>query len=95
MISTLGIQQIKTWLHELRLYPMETKSLQISKKILEQKDIKETLKDIIDKTPTPGKVIVRASGTEDLVRITVSLETKEKVQNLINSIETLLLGGKQ
>ena len=94
MISTHGIQQIKTWLHELKLYPMETRSLHLDKKILEQKEIKDTLNDIIDKTPTPGKVIVRASGTEDLVRITVSLETKEKVQNQIKTIETLLIGGK-
>jgi phosphomannomutase len=41
----------------------------------------------------PGKVIVRASGTEDLVRITVSLETQEQVTSMIQKIESLLLGG--
>lgn len=95
MISMHGIQQIKSWLHELKLYPMETRSLHMDKKILEQKDIKDALKNIIDKTPKPGKVIVRASGTEDLVRITVSLETLDKVHQQINTIEKLLLGEKQ
>jgi phosphoglucosamine mutase len=95
MISTYGIDQIKTWLQELTLFPMETKSLRIDKKVLEQKEIKETLNEIISKTPKPGKIIVRASGTEDLVRITVSLDTLEKVHHQIQAIETLLLGGKQ
>jgi phosphoglucosamine mutase len=95
MISTHGIHQIKTWLHELTLFPIETKSLRINKKILEQKEIKDALNEMIYKTPKPGKVIVRASGTEDLVRITVSLDTLEKVHDQIKAIETLLLGGKQ
>jgi len=65
---------------------------------LKNRDVKDetiqsTLNTIIKDIPQPEKVIVRASGTEDLVRITVSLKTQEQVTSMIQNIESLLLGG--
>jgi phosphoglucosamine mutase len=94
MISMHGINQIKTWLSKLKLFPMETRSFHIDKKVLQHKKIKEKLYEITLKTPKPGKVIVRASGTEDVIRITVSLESESKVQQKIQQIETLLRSHK-
>ena len=72
---------------------METKNLPINKNILSNDSIQSELNTIIKDVSKPGKVIVRASGTEDLVRITVSLKTQEQVTSMIQNIEALLLGG--
>jgi phosphoglucosamine mutase len=95
MISRQGLETVKSWIAELKLYPMETKNVHINKSILKDATIQFHLEKIIKDVPKPGKVIVRASGTEDLVRITVSLETQEQVTSQIKAIESLLLGGKK
>jgi phosphoglucosamine mutase len=93
LISRQGLEVVKSWLEDLELYPMETKNLPINKNILSDETIQLRLNTIIKDVSKPGKVIVRASGTEDLVRITVSLKTQEQVTSMIQNIESLLLGG--
>jgi len=93
LISRQGIKLVTSWLEELDLYPMETKNLAINKNILKDDTIQSRLNTIIEDVPQPGKVIVRASGTEDLVRITVSLKTQKEVTSMIQNIESLILGG--
>ena len=95
VVSRQGLEQVKSWLGELQLYPMETKNIHINKNILNQIEIQTKLDIIIQQVPKPGKVIVRPSGTEDVIRITVSLDSQEKVTSQIKVIETLLLGGIQ
>ena len=93
LISRQGIELVTSWLEELDLYPMETKNLPINKNILKDETIQSRLNTIIKDVSKPGKVIVRASGTEDLIRITVSLKTQKEVTSMIQNIESLLLGG--
>lgn len=93
IITRQGIHQVTSWVQALQLYPMETKNLPINKNILDDESVKVKLDTIIKDVLKPGKVIVRASGTEELVRITVSLETQEQVTSQIKAIESLLLGG--
>ena len=93
LLSRQGLDVVKAWLKDLELYPIETKNLHIHKSILKDDFIRTQLEKIMNDVMKPGKVIVRASGTEDLVRITVSLETKEQVTSMIQKIESLLLGG--
>lgn len=95
LISRQGLDLVKSWLEDLELYPMETKNLPINKKILKDETIQSKINAIIKDVPKPGKVIVRASGTEDLARITVSLKTQEQVTSMIQNIESLLLGGNK
>ncbi len=93
LISRQGLDTITSWLNELTLFPMETKNIHLDKTILKDERIKKELNKIIENIPKPGKVIVRASGTEDLIRITVSLSSQSAVKSTIQTIETLLLGG--
>jgi phosphoglucosamine mutase len=95
LISRQGLDLVKSWLEDLELYPMETKNLPINKNILKDETIQSKINAIIKDVPKPGKVIVRASGTEDLARITVSLKTQEQVTSMIQNIESLLLGGNK
>ena len=90
LMSTFGIKEVKTWLDGLVLYPMITKSINISKDVLNHPKVKDAIDTIKKDIEVQGKVIVRASGTEDLVRITVSLESKTEVYHHIQKIETLL-----
>jgi len=88
--STFGMKEVKTWLDRLVLYPMITKSINISKDVLNHPKVKDSIDAIKKDIEVQGKVIVRASGTEDLVRITVSLESKTEVHHHIQKIETVL-----
>ena len=90
LLSTFGIKEVKTWLDRLVLYPMITKSINISKDVLKHPKVKDAIDAIKKDIEVQGKVIVRASGTEDLVRITVSLASKTEVHHHIQKIETLL-----
>jgi len=90
LMSTFGIKEVKTWLDRLVLYPMITKSINISKDVLNHPKVKDSIDAIKKDIEVQGKVIVRASGTEDLVRITVSLESKTEVHHHIQKIETVL-----
>jgi phosphoglucosamine mutase len=90
LMSTFGIKEVKTWLDKLVLYPMITKSINISKDVLKHPKVKDAIDAIKKDIEVQGKVIVRASGTEDLVRITVSLASKTEVHHHIQKIETLL-----
>ncbi len=93
LISRQGLDTIRSWLAELTLFPMETKNIHLDKTILKDEHIKKELNTIIENIPKPGKVIVRASGTEDLIRITVSLSSQAAVKSTIQTIQTLLEGG--
>jgi phosphoglucosamine mutase len=90
LMSTFGIKEVKTWLDRLVLYPMITKSINISKDVLNHLKVKDAIDAIKKDIEVQGKVIVRASGTEDLVRITVSLASKTEVYHQIQKIETVL-----
>ncbi len=92
IISIHGMNEIKKWLNELTLYPMSTKNINIDKNVLSHPKVKDELDSIIKNTEGSGKVIVRASGTEDVIRITVSLKSDTQVQQQIQEIETLLRG---
>ncbi len=95
ILSRNGKKIVLNWLNELKLFPMLTRNLNISKKTLEDENAKKLIEDFRNELLKPyEKLIVRASGTEDLIRITVSCEDESDVTSLLNIIETILRGVK-
>jgi phosphoglucosamine mutase len=54
------------------------------------KDVPASLREEIDSLATGGRVVVRPSGTEPVVRILVEAETEEAAENLCGRIATLV-----
>lgn len=88
-------KSLKELTSDITMWPQQMVNIRTyNKEILEDKrvvavinEVKETLKD-------NGKVLVRASGTEPLLRVTLSCETEEaleqymeKIVNMINSVK--------
>lgn len=59
---------------------------QDKKKIMENEELKEFIKQIEKKMGDDGRILVRASGTENLIRIMVESPKKEDCQEIINKI---------
>ena len=53
-------------------------------------EIPEVLREEIDSLAEEGRVVVRPSGTEPLVRILVEAETRETAESLCGRIATLV-----
>jgi phosphoglucosamine mutase len=92
IISRKGIKKVISWLEEISLIPIKTVNFKISKKILEDADVKECLNEIIDKKQENDKIVVRPSGTQNLIRVTVSSETIKNQETIIQNIEKCLTG---
>lgn len=61
-----------------------------NKKILEHASVKACVKDVKAALGNNGKVLVRASGTEPLVRVTISCETEAEVDKYMNLITSTI-----
>ena len=92
IISRVGLEKIISWIKEISLYPIKTVNYKISKKVLKNLNVKKCLKKIIDKKEENDKIIIRPSGTEDLVRVTVSTEQIKKQVIIHKNIKNCLMG---
>ena len=54
------------------------------------REVPASVRDEIDGLATGGRVVVRPSGTEPVVRILVEAETEEAAENLCGRIATLV-----
>ena len=78
---------------DLKIYPQVLKNVRVNDKKAVLND--ESIKNIIDKESESlkdtGRILVRESGTEPLIRVMAEAETEEiadkKVNNIVQAIE--------
>ena len=82
---------------ELRLFnptPSVNKNVKVSdKSVIENKHIKELIEDSKAKLSEKGKLIVRPSGTEPLIRITAEGEDLDLLNNIVEKISGAIEGA--
>lgn len=80
---------------DLKIYPQELVNVRVKdkKQALENKELLEKIAEVEEKLADRGRVLVRASGTEPLVRVMVEAETdglaKETVGEIVEKIKDL------
>ncbi len=57
-----------------------------NKEVLNDKRVVDVIEEVKAKLGSNGKVLVRASGTEPLIRVTISCELKSDVDKYVNLI---------
>ena len=55
--------------------------------------IKECLNKIIESKSTNDKIIIRPSGTEELIRVSVGMENQNELEKTFKNIKDCILGG--
>ena len=86
---------VNDWLKDVTMYADKMVNIKVKdkNKVLNNKDLVNRIEEIKQELKNDCKVIIRASGTEDLIRVTVmckdqSLVNKysDELVNLVNSI---------
>ena len=73
---------------EVTTYPQELVNVRVTDKkaALDNEKIKEVIAKVEDKMGDDGRVLVRPSGTEDLLRVMAEAPTKEEVHDYVMQI---------
>lgn len=87
-----GLKKLTEGVH---LYPQVTKNVRVIDKIavLEDKVILKKVEDINKEIDGNGRILLRKSGTEPVVRIMVEADTEELCNKYINDVYQLILKG--
>ena len=93
ILSIYSIDKIKSWIDEIRLIPMKTENLKIDKMVLEDKKVRECINVITKNKQMSDKILIRASGTENLIRVTVGMRDQRSLENTLMSIKKCIVGG--
>lgn len=76
---------------DLVLYPEKTYNLKdVSKEVLKHPEVEKKISEMKERLGANGKIVVRPSGTEPVIRISVSSETQEEVELYLGEIINLL-----
>ena len=92
IIFRRGLETVVSWLHEISLKPMETVNLKAPKSVLDNPLVKAFIDLERASLETHEKIIVRPSGTEPLIRITVSKKTEPSLQKTLKRIIEVIEG---
>lgn len=102
IITALKIMQVmcakKCALSELckpvSLYPQMLKNVRVADKnaVLNDAEVLAAIKSAEEKLGSKGRVLVRPSGTEPLIRIMVEAETRQQCAELVKDIENAVKG---
>ena len=93
IFSRYSMDNIILWLKEINLTPMVTENLRLDKNLLNNDEIKECLNKILESKSIDDKIIIRPSGTEDLIRVTVGMKELENIEKTIKNIKYCIIGG--
>ena len=93
IFSRYTIDNVVLWLKEIKLSPMITENLRLDKNLLHNYQIRECLNKIIESKLIDDKIIIRPSGTEDLIRVTVGMKDQENMKKTLKNIKYCLKGG--
>ena len=92
IVSEEGLK-LSELVKDIKMYPSKTINLKVNDKTIINNDIiKSEVKNLNDNFSNKGKIILRASGTEDLIRITVMHEDSNVVETTLEKILVLLKG---
>ena len=79
---------------DIEMYPYKLINLKVSdKSIIENETIKTKVKEYENKFDKYGKIILRASGTEDLIRVTVMHKDESIMNECITTLVSLINEG--
>ena len=92
IFSRYSMDDIILWLKEIYLTPMITENLRLDKNLLNNDKVKECLNRIYKSKSIDDKIIIRPSGTEDLIRVTVGMKELDNIEKTINNIKYCIIG---
>lgn len=72
----------------IKIYPQVLKNVSVNdkQKVLNDMNVKNKINEIENKLGNDGRVLVRPSGTEMIIRVMVEAKTKEECENYVNQI---------
>ena len=73
---------------DIKKYPQQIRNIQFDSQIdiTKNNDIDRAIKDTEDLLGNTGRVVIRPSGTESLIRVMVEGENENQVENLVNEL---------
>ncbi len=73
---------------DIKKYPQKIRNIQFDSQIdiTKHNDIDRAIKDTKDLLGNTGRVVIRPSGTESLIRVMVEGENENQVENLVNEL---------
>ena len=92
IFSRYKLDTILSWLKEIQLTPMKTENLRLEKKLLDNVKIKECLNKIIESKSLNDKIIIRPSGTENLIRVSVGMKNQNDLEKTFKNIKDCITG---
>jgi phosphoglucosamine mutase len=87
-------QSLQDMLKDVTMWPQQLVNIRTyNKEILQDPRVKDVITTVTNELGNNGKVLVRASGTEPLIRVTISCETEDELlrqmNRIINVIQTV------
>lgn len=72
----------------IKIYPQVLKNVSVTdkQKVLNDMNVKNKINEIENKLGNDGRVLVRPSGTEMIIRVMVEAKTEEECENYVNQI---------
>lgn len=89
-------QTLEELLSEVTIYPQLLQNVKVKDKnvVLESKVLAEAVKEVESKLEGDGRVLLRPSGTEPLIRVMVEASTTEKCETLVNYLVDIVTNIK-
>jgi phosphoglucosamine mutase len=80
-------KSLQELLSDVKMWPQELVNIRtFNKEILHDERVQTVIKQVQETLQENGKVLVRASGTEPLIRVTISCETEEELHRHMTAI---------
>lgn len=89
-------QTLKERLAEIKMWPQKMVNIRsYNKGVIQDPRVVSVIQGIIDELGDNGKVLVRASGTEPLLRVTISCEKEEILDTYMDQIVSIITAVKE
>ena len=77
---------------DLHIYPQVLVNVKVKDKAVVQadKDVQDAVKKVVDALGDTGRILVRESGTEPLIRVMVEAETEEICKNYVDDVVSII-----
>lgn len=84
-------KSLASWVKDVKMYPDRMVNLRVKDKAVAKRfEVQKRVKEIEETLGEDGKVILRASGTEDLVRVSVMAPTVELMNQYVDELVALV-----